>query len=157
MKYVLHIAKGVVLVLLLAVIISVFHIPKDSKEDFGVVLSKVQANLDLSAMVEQDNQAIKKNLGLNPEDYERIAYYKINDVMQANEYVLVKFKDDAQQAGFKEAIQKRIDEQNNLYEGYAPDQVQLLEGAVIDIQVNYALYVVDKNASQMNEQFLNSL
>lgn len=157
LKYSLHIAKGVVLILLLALLFNVFNVPKDSQEDFGVVLSKTQENIDVSAMQEQDNQAIRKNLGLDPESFERISYYKIDDVMQANEYVLVQFKEDAQQKHFQDAIQKRIDEQMNLYEGYAPDQVQLLEHAVIDIQANYALYVVDGNASKMDEQFLNSL
>jgi len=128
-----------------------------SKEDFGVVLSKVQENLDLSTLLQQDNQAIRKNLGLDPEAYERIVYFKIDDVMQANEYVLVQFKDTDQKNAFQQAIESRIAEQTNLYDGYAPDQVQLLKQAVVDIQANYALYVVDTNAKTMDEQFLESL
>ena len=83
MKYGLWAAKGVVFLLLILLMFNVFSGPKMSKEDFGVVLSKVQENLDLSALLQQDNQAIRKNLGLDPEAYERIAYFKIDDVMQA--------------------------------------------------------------------------
>lgn len=157
MKYGLWAAKGVVFLLLILLMFNVFSGPKMSKEDFGVVLSKVQENLDLSALLQQDNQAIRKNLGLDPEAYERIVYFKIDDVMQANEYVLVQFKDTDQKNAFQQAIESRIAEQTNLYDGYAPDQVQLLKQAVVDIQANYALYVVDTNAKTMDEQFLESL
>lgn len=157
MKYGLWAAKGVVFLLLIILMLNVFSGPKMSKEDFGVVLSKVQENLDLSTLLQQDNQAIRKNLGLDPEAYERIAYFKIDDVMQANEYVLVQFKDPDQKNAFQQAIESRIAEQTNLYDGYAPDQVQLLKQAVVDIQANYALYVVDTNAKTMDEQFLESL
>ena len=58
---------------------------------------------------------------------------------------------------FQQAIESRIAEQTNLYDGYAPDQVQLLKQAVVDIQANYALYVVDTNAKTMDEKFLESL
>lgn len=157
MKYGLWAAKGVVFRLLIILMLNVFSGPKMSKEDFGVVLSKVQENLDLSTLLQQDNQAIRKNLGLDPEAYERIVYFKIDDVMQANEYVLVQFKDTDQKNAFQQAIESRIAEQTNLYDGYAPDQVQLLKQAVVDIQANYALYVVDTNAKTMDEQFLESL
>lgn len=157
MKYGLWAAKGVVFLLLILLMFNVFSGPKMSKEDFGVVLSKVQENLDLSALLQQDNQAIRKNLGLDPEAYGRIAYFKVDDVMQANEYVLVQFKDTDQKNAFQQAIESRIAEQTNLYDGYAPDQVQLLKQAVVDIQANYALYVVDTNAKTMDEQFLESL
>lgn len=157
MKYGLWAAKGVVFLLLIILMLNVFSGPKMSKEDFGVMLSKVQENLDLSTLLQQDNQAIRKNLGLDPEAYERIVYFKIDDVMQANEYVLVQFKDTDQKNAFQQAIESRIAEQTNLYDGYAPDQVQLLKQAVVDIQANYALYVVDTNAKTMDEQFLESL
>ena len=157
MKYGLWAAKGVVFLLLIILMLNVFSGPKMSKEDFGVVLSKVQENLDLRTLLQQDNQAIRKNLGLDPEAYERIVYFKIDDVMQANEYVLVQFKDTDQKNAFQQAIESRIAEQTNLYDGYAPDQVQLLKQAVVDIQANYALYVVDTNAKTMDEQFLESL
>ena len=64
MKYGLWAAKGVVFLLLILLMFNVFSGPKMSKEDFGVVLSKVQENLDLSALLQQDNQAIRKNFGI---------------------------------------------------------------------------------------------
>ena len=157
MKLSIHIAKGIILVLICVFMVSVFNVPQDSKETFDTVLSKTQENLDLSSLIKQDNQAIRRNLQLDPESYARIDYYKIDDVMQANEYVLVEFKDHSQQDAFKQAIQKRIDDQTNLYDGYAPDQVELLKDAIIDIHANYALYVVDPNGATMEEQFLESL
>ena len=157
MKYGLWAAKGVVFLLLIILMLNVFSGPKMSKEDFGVVLSKVQENLDIIALLQHDNKSIRNNLGLYPEAYELIAYFKIDAVIHANEYVLLQLKDPDQKNAFQQAIESRIAEQTNLYDGYAPDQVQLLKQAVVDIQANYALYVFDTNAKTMDEQFLESL
>ena len=156
-KNILRGLKVIVLILFVFVFVSVYNVPQDSTKKFEEVLSQTQKDLDLSVMVQQDNQMIRRNLGLDPESYEQIVYYKIDDVMQANEYVLVQFKDHSQQKPFEESIQKRIDDQINLYEGYAPDQVQLLDKAVVNVQANYALYAVDTNASSLEVQFLSSL
>ena len=47
--------------------------------------------------------------------------------------------------------------QKGIFEGYAPDQAELLKNAVIDIHGNYALYAVKEDAATMNDQFLKAL
>ena len=157
MRIGLRVSKAVILIVLIVLMAVVFSGPKESQETFETVLSKTQEGLDLSSMPGQDNQKIREIFGLDPESFSAIAYFKIDDVMQANEYMLVQFNDKSQSKAFEDAVQKRIDEQINLYEGYAPDEVQLLDDAIIDVQANYALYVVDDQAAQIHEQFLSSL
>lgn len=47
--------------------------------------------------------------------------------MSAREFIIVKFKDHSQQDAFKETIEKRISSQKCIFEGYAPDQAELLK------------------------------
>lgn len=156
-NYNLYIGKGIILILIVLFCLQMFSVPSDSTQDFDTVMQETTKNIELSQMIKQDNQTIRRNLGLDPESFENIVYYKFDDVMQANEYVIVQFKEDSQSEQFKESIDTRIQEQHNLYDGYAPDQVQLLDRAIISIQANYALYVVDPSGSQMETQFLDSL
>ena len=58
---------------------------------------------------------------------------------------------------FKLNIENRIENQINVFDGYAQDQADLLKEAVIDIQSNYALYVVLENAKEVDNAFLLAL
>ena len=100
---------------------------------------------------------MKRFLDLDPSQYESVIYYKSDDAMSASEFVLVKFKDHSQQEPFKETIEKRVKNQKGIFEGYAPQQAELLKNAIIDIHgnygLNYGLYAVKKDANTMNDQF----
>lgn len=157
MKTVYQICMGVIFVCLIAFVGASFRTPAISDAVYEDVLANSTKDIDLSNLVLQDNQAMRQFLGLDPSLYEQIVYYKVDDPMQASEYVIVKFKDPKDANGFKEAIEKRINEQINLYQGYAPEQVQLLENHILDIQANYGFYAVGSFSKQMHEQFLSSL
>ncbi len=77
--------------------------------------------------------------------------------MFANEALLVKLKDISQQEEIVTAIEERIESQLNVFEGYAPREVGLLEDAVVDVQGNYILYIVDGDAALVDEVFRSSL
>ena len=115
------------------------------------VQNKTIEKVNLDGFTQLDNLNIKRFLGLDPSQYDGSVYYKSDDAMSAREFIIVKFKDHSQQYSFKETIEKRI------FEGYAPDQAELLKNAVIDIHGNYALYAVKEDAATMNDQFLKAL
>ena len=100
---------------------------------------------------------MKRFLSLNPEEYENIIYYKDIDALKSREFVIVKFKNSKQASYFKLNIENRIENQINVFDGYAQDQADLLKEAVIDIQSNYALYVVLENAKEVDNAFLLAL
>lgn len=138
---------------------SLFYYPqissydKDSMKTMEEVQSKTIENINLDGLSQQDNLSMKRFLDLDPSQYESVIYYKSDDAMSASEFVLVKFKDHSQQEPFKETIEKRVKNQQGIFEGYAPQQAELLKNAIIDIHGNYGLYAVKKDANTMNDQF----
>lgn len=141
------------------IVFMIMQIPneQDSSTSIEKVESSTIQNIDVSNMSKQDNLSIKRFLDLDPSQYMNIVYYKSNDAMQASEFVIVRFKDDSQQNQFKEKIDARVQNQKKIFEGYAPEQAELLANNILDIHANYALYVVSPNAKQMDEQFIHSL
>lgn len=131
-----------------------FKQPSDSKKNFEDVVQKTIEKIDVSQFEQQDNLAMKRFLSLNPEEYENIIYYKDIDALKSREFVIVKFKNSKQASYFKLNIENRIENQINVFDGYAQDQADLLKEAVIDIQSNYALYVVLENAKEVDNAFL---
>ena len=134
-----------------------FKQPSDSKKNFEDVIQKTIEKIDVSQFEQQDNLAMKRFLSLNPEEYENIIYYKDIDALKSREFVIVKFKNSKQASYFKLNIENRIENQINVFDGYAQDQADLLKEAVIDIQSNYALYVVLENAKEVDNAFLLAL
>lgn len=134
-----------------------FKQPSDSKKNFEDVVQKTIEKIDVSQFEQQDNLAMKRFLSLNPEEYENIIYYMDIDALKSREFVIVKFKNSKQASYFKLNIENRIENQINVFDGYAQDQADLLKEAVIDIQSNYALYVVLENAKEVDNAFLLAL
>ena len=99
--------------------------------------------------LQQQRQAIKKNLAIDSSNYENIEYYKANDPMDVREIVIVKFKDTSQGDAFKKAMQDRVDAQIHAFDGYGVEQVGLLKKAVISVDMNYAIYVTCDKANDV--------
>ena len=156
-KNIYTICKAIVLVCLIILVASNFKVDKDSKASMEAVQNKTIEKVNLDGFTQLDNLNIKRFLGLDPSQYDGSVYYKSDDAMSAREFIIVKFKDHSQQDAFKETIEKRINSQKGIFEGYAPDQAELLKNAVIDIHGNYALYAVKEDATTMNDQFLKAL
>lgn len=123
--------------------------PRMSSADFGVVEKNVMKKMAAFHLEKQQRQAIKKNLAIDPSNYENIEYYKANDPMDVREIVIVKFKDTSQGDAFKKAMQDRVDAQIHAFDGYGVEQVGLLKKAVISVDVNYAIYVTCDKANDV--------
>ncbi len=123
--------------------------PRMSSADFGVVEKNVMKKMAAFHLEKQQGQAIKKNLAIDPSNYENIEYYKANDPMDVREIVIVKFKDTSQGAAFKKAMQDRVDAQIHAFDGYGVEQVGLLKKAVISVDMNYAIYVTCDKANDV--------
>lgn len=123
--------------------------PRMSSADFGVVEKNVMKKMAAFHLEKQQGQAIKKNLAIDPSNYENIEYYKANDPMDVREIVIVKFKDTSQGDAFKKAMQDRVDAQIHAFDGYGVEQVGLLKKAVISVDMNYAIYVTCDKANDV--------
>ena len=156
-KYVFTILKGFVLIGFIILLSTNFSHDKDSTKTMEEVQNNTLENINLDGLSQQDNLSMKRFLDLDPAQYESVIYFKSDDAMSASEFVLVQFKDHSQQEQFRETIEKRVKNQKGIFEGYAPQQAELLKTAVIDIHANFALYAVKEDANTMNDQFKNVL
>ncbi|MBP3853807.1 MAG: DUF4358 domain-containing protein, partial [Erysipelotrichaceae bacterium] len=83
----LQIIKAVLLALIVAFLAANVIQPSDSDLKMNTVESVTLESIDLEQMPKQDNQSIKRFLGIQPEEYESVVYYKSADTMQASEIV----------------------------------------------------------------------
>ena len=147
---------GLLLALVVAVIIFAAG-KKESRASFEKVSQAVSSQIAPDQMEKAESRYLKKIYGLNAGDYDDVMIYIPSNSMSAQELLLIKLADVSQSDSVIEAIEERIRSQLNVFEGYAPVQVAVLENAVVDPQSNYILYVSGDNAEKTDEVFRNSL
>ncbi len=130
---------------------------RQSTTDFSAMTAAVTQAADLSPMQEADSQMIKRLYGLEPSDYEGIMLYYPTTNMGAEELLVVKLKDTAQQEAVAAAIEARMASQLSSFEGYGVGQYEMLENRVTELRGNYILLVVAADPTPVQQVFLKAL
>ena len=153
-----EISRWTAVVLALVCLLTMFGSNKISSADPARVEEAVIAQLDMSAMVKADNQMVKRLYGLDPASFEsRILYYP-NTNMMAEELLILKLSDTAQQQSVRAAIEARVETQKTTFDGYGVEQYALLtDNCIIDIRGNFVLFVVNADCDAAQKAFAGAL
>lgn len=145
----------------LAIVISLgtmFGSNKISDADPAEVEAAVVAQLDMTNMLKADNQMVKRLYGLDPASFESCILYYPNTNMMAEEVLILKLKDTAQQESVRAAIEARVETQKTTFDGYGVEQYALLtENCIIDIRGNFVLFVVNADCNEARDAFADAL
>lgn len=153
-----EIARWLCAVLAVVVLIVMFGGNTVSDADPETVVQEVIAVLDMTNMVEGDNQMIKRFYGLDPSAFEACYLYYPTTNMMAEELLIIKLKDISQQEAVRAAVEQRIETQKNTFEGYGVEQFEMLRSnAVVELRGNYVLFVVNGKSAEALRAFLAAL
>ena len=147
--------KIIALVLMVIFIISEYSFDRESKAAFEDVSKAVSERFSQKNVITGDNQMIKRLYGIDPNEYSDVLLYYPSTNMGSEELLLV--NDLSQQETVKKAMEERVDSQKNVFEGYAPDQVAMLEKAKVDVEGNYILMVSAENPDEIVSDFLKAI
>lgn len=150
LKYMLLLA----LFLFIAVLLQDDKISTSSMDD---VEAKVMKAVSWEGAVKADNRTVKRLYGINANDYEDVRLYVSDSNMKVEELLLVRLRSTDQADELEQAVQSRVDSQLESFEGYGPEQCELLNSHVLDISGNYVLFVVNANAEAADKAFQNAL
>lgn len=152
-----RVMKYIVFALILVFVAALLLRMSGSSKSFGEVEEAVRGALDTSNLKEQDSSMFKRNFGLNAADYEGVMYYSSEFSISAEEVLLVKVKSDDQVQQVSDAIDKRIASRKNDFEGYAPEEVKLLEDSVKSVRGKYIFFAAAPEAEEYLSAFSSSL
>ena len=153
-----EISRWTAVVLALICLLTMFGSNKISNVDPAEVEAAVVAQLDMSAMVKADNQMVKRLYGLDPAAFESCILYYPNTNMMAEELLILKLSDTAQQQSVRAAIEARVETQKTTFDGYGVEQYALLtDNCIIDIRGNFVLFVVNADCDAAQKAFAGAL
>ncbi len=149
-KYVFIAALGVFVVLM-------FLYNSGSDKSFAEVEASIVSQIDTTSLVWANGQTFKQDYGLNEADYEGVMLYVSASYLDAQELLLVEVKDEDQMLEVEDAIDKRIENRRNDFEGYLPEQVLLLDESIVTIRGNYIFLVISEDAEAYQQAFIQGL
>lgn len=153
-----EIARWLAAALAVLFLFSIFGGNTASSADAADVTAAVTEVVDMSNMVQAENQMIKRLYGLDPAAFEACILYYPTTNMGAEEILIVKLADMSQQDAVRAAAEKRLATQKTTFEGYGVEQFDLLTNhSILEVRGNYILFVVSKDCTDARAAFLDAL
>lgn len=128
-----------------------------STKPFEEVAASVETQLDKENLVKQDARALKRYYGLNSADYEGVLFYSAEFSISAQEVLLIEVKTEQQVQEVRDAVEERLESRKNTFEGYAPEQAQLIEQAQIQVRGKFIFLAVSPEAESYATAFTKGL
>lgn len=154
----LELARWAAALAAVLLLVTMFRGDPVSQADPAEVTAAVVETLDLSTMLEGDNQMIKRLYGLDPSAYAACTLYYPATNMGAEELLLIQLSEVSQQETVRAAIEARLETQKNTFEGYGVEQTDLLQNhAVLEVRGNYVLFVVNADCDAARTAFVGAL
>lgn len=124
--------------------------------EFSKLAEEVTNPLEPERLQQGDEQLLRRLYGLNGSELKHWMLYTSVDNMDVEELLLVECRTQEQLEQVEEAVEDRIDLQKHNFEGYGPEQVQLIEQSVIGERSLYLLFVISEEAEEVREGFLRA-
>ena len=152
-----QIMKYIIVAVILAYIAVLMAYASGSSRPFEEVEAALSSALDGSGLKKMDSQMLKRHFGLNSADYAGVMYYASESSMSAEEVLLIRVSGDSQVQEVADAVSERISSRKNAFDGYAPEQVKLLEDAQQSVRGRYVFFAVSPDAEEYRAVFDGSL
>ena len=152
-----QIMKYIIVAVILAYIAVLMAYASGSSRPFEEVEAALSSALDGSGLKKMDSQMLKRNFGLNSADYAGVMYYASESSMSAEEVLLIRVSGDSQVQEVADAVSEHISSRKNAFDGYAPEQVKLLEDAQQSVRGRYVFFAVSPDAEEYRAVFDGSL
>lgn len=130
----------------------------ESKTPFHQVERQVKKAVGKDfAFTEAGSGVWKRYYGLNPKEFDGAVLLYSEGVMDVEEVLLIKVKEETQAEDVEKSIEERLSVQKKNFEGYGAGQMKLLKNAVVETRGTYIFMAVSKNAVTYQKAFEESL
>ena len=125
--------------------------------DFGKLQADVEAAAEVSGLNQENAQLLRRLYGLNGGELVHWILYTAQDNMSVEELLLVECSSESQAEQVLEAARERKATQIKNFEGYGPEQVQLLNQSVLRSDGVYVLFAVSDQAAEIKKAYRKDL
>ena len=156
-KLLLRLGEVACVLLLVGFIAFVSSEDKISTVPFKTVAKQVVAVSDLKELKKRDKLELKRRFSLDTADYTGFIYYSSETVMDVRELLIISADNKDALKAAKEKLSKYVDEKAQLFEGYAPNESELISSHVLTDKKGYLLFYIGGDKEKVASAFTESL
>lgn len=132
---------------------------RESYRDISVdaLIQEIDDKVDFDKFEKYENAEIKQIWGINPNEYDSVAYYGHHSVMECDKILIIRLKDKSQSENILNIIEKKNSSDKDLFKNYAPEQYKILSDSVIKQVDMYVFYIVDPDVKNIESQIMKTI
>lgn len=153
----LRVKEFLVVVCLVAFVIYISRQNSYTDVDTTKIMDNIIQSTDMGDMEKFGNTEFKKSFGVNANDYDGIAYYGHQSVMNSETILVIRLKSEDQGENIIDIINTLKETNMELFKSYAADQYKLLSESILEQKGKYVLYVVSDDAASIEKAFTKSI
>ena len=111
----------------------------------------------VSELSEKDMSDAGKVFSFDADLVDEGIYYRVDDIMNVNELLIVRIKDDDNRGVVHEAMESYLKTKTESFDGYGTNQFGLLSNGVITEKGQYLFFGVSEDVLEWESTFLKSI
>lgn len=149
--------KLIFLAILLAFLFIIYQGQSAKDVPISTIEKKITSTVKLSNMKKCDTKDMVRYIHLTPAKCKNAIYYKGTGALSVDEFIIIKCNNQQEVSALRDLIDKRIESQKKIFDGYGPAQVKALSVAIIYKKGNYIFYSVGNNGEKLKEVFKDAI
>ena len=123
----------------------------------GEIFDTVKVEMNMDDLGKVSKNEIKKDFGIDFQGIDSFIYYASDAIMNVDEIMIIKLKEGHKAEGILEKIEKRVNDKQVLFDGYAPEQSALLKNYVLTYKNGMIFYAVGDGADEALKAFKSTI
>lgn len=119
--------------------------------------AKMEAIPTVSELTKKDMNDAANVFGFDASVVNEGIYYRVDDIMNVNELLIVRVEDDDSQEALIDAVDRYLESKTESFDGYGTNQFGLLSNAVRTEKGQYVFFGVGEDVLEWETEFLKCL
>ena len=156
-KFLLRLGEMLCFFALAAFIVFVSSQDKISTTPFRELAKAVTAECDLKELKKRDKLEIKDKFSFDTDTCNNVLYYSSESVMDVRELLIVFSENKDSLENAEEKIKSYVEKKQNLFEGYAPRESELISSHILTKKKGYILFYIGEDTEKAVSAFSESI
>ncbi len=127
-----------------------------TKKSATEISAEIIKQIDISELSERDSLFFSKTFGCASNEFESIAYYSSDDVMNVSEILVIKLSDRSPSLEIYEQLEEYTSSRYDTYAAYAPDQGDQLKNRILERKGNVIFMYIGNDEQTALDAFNRS-
>lgn len=121
------------------------------------IQSRMEAIPSVSELQKKDLSDAAKTFSVDASLIDEGIYYRVDDIMNVNELLIVRISDDEKRQKLIDAVESYLEDKTAAFDGYGTNQYGLLSNAVRTEKGEYFFFGVSDDVLEWETQFLKTI